>query len=399
MRIEFDKQFASRLFSGMVFGGLVVYTLSATLTISGVTSGFVLALIGWVGNIILRKVKLELTLLNILPLLFLGTLLISTAQSGAVVMGLDRFRSIGEKILLYYIVISEILSKRRLQWLARGLVLGALIAVVYQLGMLALDVSRLDEIALNRALGGMLGMLIPVSICLLMVESQRIWRVALVVSLVLMTLGLILSSTRGAWLGCFVGISFIGVMKDKRIFLLVILVVVLFLVFSPEKFRRRALNVLNPADLTIRKRIYLWQSGLSMAKENILFGNGPGSYKLRYRDYLPEGTVELIRPDHSHAHNIFIHTLTETGIIGLSALVVLFSVALRWIWKVHKRLTDPWLISVALGIMAGVLDFLVHGQVDYTLAGRTGFLFWFYLGFIYQAKNWSNDLWQRPSQQ
>ncbi len=385
VRTERDRQFVSRLFSGAVFGGLVVYTLSSTLTISGVTGGLILASIGWIGNIVLRKGRVELTFLNVLPLVFLFTILVSTARSGEMMMGLDRFRSMAIRILLYYIVISEILSERSLRWLARSLVVGALIAVVYQIGMLALDVSRFEELALNRALGGMLGMVIPFSVSLFLVESGKKWRIALALSSVLMTICLILTSTRGAWIGCFIGISFLGMMKNKRILLLLLLVVALFLVFSPKAQLRRALSVFDPADSTIRKRVYLWQSAFSMARENLLFGRGAGSYKQLYRDHLPEGTAELIRPDHAHAHNIFIHTLAETGIMGLSALVVLLVVVVRRIWRVYKRQSDPWLKALALGVLAGVVGFLVHGQVDYTLAGRTGFLFWFYVGLVHHA--------------
>lgn len=192
-------------------------------------------------------------------------------------------------------------------------------------------------------------------------------------------------------MGCVVAISFLGVVGERKILVFLLLVVGLFLILSPKVQLRRTLSIFDPADSTIRKRVYLWQSALSMAREDLFFGKGPGSYKLLYRHYLPEGTAEFVRPDHSHAHNIFIHTLAETGIIGLSTLAILLGVALGWIWKIYRRLSDPWLKAMAVGILAGVVDFLVHGQVDYTLAGRTGFLFWFYLGLIHQTRTGATE--------
>jgi O-antigen ligase len=384
--IKLDSRSASRLFSGLAFGGLALYTLSSTLTISGVTLGLILASTGWVGRIVLGDVRFRSTLISLLPLVFLFTMLISAAHSGAMVTGLDRFRSMAASILLYYIVLSQPLSKKDLRRLAGGVMAGALIATVYHLGMLAFDTSRLHELSLNRALGGMLGMVIPFSMSLVLIESKRRYRNALRFVLVLMLVVLILTSTRGAWAGCFAGIALLGVLRDRRILLFLSVALVLFLAVFPRVQSGRALNVFDPRDSTIRKRITLWQTAFSMAEESILFGKGPGSYKLLYREYLPEGTVEWIRPDHSHAHNIFIHTLAETGIIGVAALAVLLGAAAAWVWKVYRRLQDPWLSAMTVGILAGVVGFLVHGQVDYTLAGRTGFLFWFYLGMVHQTE-------------
>jgi len=386
VRIDFDSRSASRLFSGMVLGGLVVYALSSTVTISGVTLGLILASIGWIGSIVLRKARFKFTLVTLLPLVFLFTMLISAAQSGAMATGLSRSRSMAASILLYYVVVSKSLPKRGLRGLAGGVVAGAVIAAVYQLIMLAFNISRLQELSLNRALGGMLGMVIPFSMSLMLIESKRPYRNILAFSLLLMIIVLILTSTRGAWVGCLIGVSLLGVLRDKRILFFLPLVVVLFVVLLPKMQFRRALDLFDPTDSTVRKRVLLWQSALSMAKEDVLFGKGPGSYKLLYREHLPEGTAEVIRSDHSHAHNIFIHTFAETGVIGVSALAILLGVAVGWVWKVYRRLSDPWLGAMTVGILAGVVDFLVHGQVDYTLAGRTGFLFWFYLGMVHQTE-------------
>jgi O-antigen ligase len=273
--------------------------------------------------------------------------------------------------------------------LVRALVLGALIAVAYELGALALGRSSLALLSYDRALGGMLGMLIPFSLTLFLVERRLAWKGAVFGSLCLMGAALVLTSTRGAWAGCLVGMTFVGIVADKRAVGVVLLAVLFFFLLSPRTQVRRAFNTFDSADRTITKRAHLWRSGLRMAQENPLFGKGPGSYKEMYRSYLSSEGRELVRPDHAHAHNIFIHTLAETGIVGLCALLLVLVGIARWLWRLQRRLGDLLLKTMVAGLIGGLLGFLVHGQVDYTLAGRTGFLFWFYLGLAFQCNRLS----------
>jgi O-antigen ligase len=363
---------------------LLLYALSSTHTISGVTGGVVLAGIGWIGRLVFCRER-RITQVTLFPLFFLLAILASTLWSGHIVTGLDRLLSHAGKVLLFYILALETFSRARLRWLARMLVTGALIAVVYEAVMLGAGRSSLAVLADNRALGGMLGMLIPFSFTLFPVELNRIWKVLTAVSLCLMVVFLVLSSTRGAWAGCLVAMLFLGVVAERRAIWIVLLAVFLFFLVSPRAQVTRAVGTFGSNDKTIAKRTHLWKSGLRMAEESPVFGEGPGSYRTAYTGYLsPEGS-RLVRHDHAHAHNIFIHTLAETGIVGLSTLVLLLIVIFRRVWRLQRSLTDAFLKALVSGVIGGLLVFLIHGQVDYTLAGRTGYLFWFYAGFAFQC--------------
>jgi O-antigen ligase len=54
--------------------------------------------------------------------------------------------------------------------------------------------------------------------------------------------------------------------------------------------------------------------GLYLAKDNLLFGIGPGNF--RFLSYELLGSVPFTRPD-NHPHNYYSQMLCETGIIGL----------------------------------------------------------------------------------
>ena len=163
--------------------------------------------------------------------------------------------------------------------------------------------------------------------------------------------------------------------------------IIISLLFLPEKQMYRVKNMFNLQYGANAERVYLWQGALAMIKERPLSGHGPGSFQALYPKYAPvvsEETKKGFYPPHGHrhAHNIFIHLTAEAGIFALLAIIWLFAASFRWAWQVFKNTETHWLKILVLGIMACLIDFIIHGMVDYTLAGMTGYLFWFYLGII-----------------
>jgi O-antigen ligase/tetratricopeptide (TPR) repeat protein len=108
-------------------------------------------------------------------------------------------------------------------------------------------------------------------------------------------------------------------------------------------------------------RFDIWVVALRMLADYPLLGVGPGDFGLAYLQY--RDPIQLTTP-HSHAHNMFLHTLATTGIAGgLAALwlVVTFLLAFWRLWRADVDRHQRW---IRLGSLCGLVAFATHGLVD-----------------------------------
>ena len=158
---------------------------------------------------------------------------------------------------------------------------------------------------------------------------------------------ILLSQTRGAYLG--MALVFVAMLAIKRPPKRVILpfiasVAVLGLGFSMlnpgiryklgsiSKGAKSAVDTTVAApDQAIGTRIILWETGYKMIKDRPVFGAGPDNVKLLFPLYCPKPYPE--NTVWGSLHNLYIHQTAERGFVGLAALltlfIVMFTTALR----------------------------------------------------------------------
>ena len=59
-------------------------------------------------------------------------------------------------------------------------------------------------------------------------------------------------------------------------------------------------------------RLDLWRSALGIFSQHPLFGGGPGTWAQLKLEATPAGATNLVLP---HAHDIYVQTLAEVGIV------------------------------------------------------------------------------------
>jgi O-antigen ligase len=107
-----------------------------------------------------------------------------------------------------------------------------------------------------------------------------------------------------------------------------------------------------------RDRVALWRDAWKMIEKHPVFGQGLGSFQWTFPAY------ESIEPDipARYAHNDYLQTLAEMGILGLSLLVWAFGAA----WKVAiqnlKNNRDPLVKGIGLGTV-GVLTAIALQEI------------------------------------
>jgi O-antigen ligase len=179
--------------------------------------------------------------------------------------------------------------------------------------------------------------------------------------------GLLATYTRGAWMGFVVGVlALIPATRKGRWLLLGGLIVLgLTTLAGPQHLRQRFLTMGDPDDPTVKERVYMWRSGLTMWRQHPVLGVGPGGVKREYASYaLPEA----VKKRTGHVHNTPLQVLVERGVLGLAAWV--------WIWaafyargiRLLRRLPSEARQERALvaGSLAAITGFLVAGLSEYT---------------------------------
>jgi O-antigen ligase len=109
-------------------------------------------------------------------------------------------------------------------------------------------------------------------------------------------------------------------------------------------------------------RLVLWKGALRMIAAHPMMGVGIGNFAVEYpRFMLPEAWRE---PLVYHPHNVVLDFWAILGLPGLAALAWLQVAFWRCALSSYRRLADPTLQALMLGLMGSMVAFLAHGLVD-----------------------------------
>jgi O-antigen ligase len=184
-------------------------------------------------------------------------------------------------------------------------------------------------------------------------------------SLGVIVLSLLLSITRQAWLGFFIGSIFLVFIWNKKFFFMIPILLVAVLLFSSEDITDRIYSFTNLKDKTLQARVFLWKGGWEIFKDHPLTGCGYKCVDSIYSQYSdPSGWIAHYRGLHS---NIF-QLLIDMGIIGLGAWICIWMAYFVEIFKQlrnkAKEASQNNSTGVLMGASAAVLAFLVGGVFE-----------------------------------
>jgi O-antigen ligase len=218
--------------------------------------------------------------------------------------------------------------------------------------------------SIYMTLAGVLSLVLLATLPRLTLGGQSLPRLA--VPWLLMLWGLIMTYTRGAWIGFAAGVLTVVTTIRRGRWLLVggLLVLAGAALLAPPELRHRFLSMADPDESGVRERVYMWKSGFAMWRERPLLGVGPGGVKREYSRYaLPEA----VKKRTGHVHNTPLQILVERGLLGLAAWL--------WIWvafysqaiRLLRRLPDDARPERALvaGSLAAITGFLVGGLSEH----------------------------------
>ncbi|MEW6009464.1 MAG: O-antigen ligase family protein [Candidatus Omnitrophota bacterium] len=208
-------------------------------------------------------------------------------------------------------------------------------------------------------------------------------RIFLKILATLLLICLFLTLSRGAWLGIFFGLIFIGFFINKRSFIhilaVIIIVFALLWQFLPQEKRDVISTRFTLSDPGGSDRRALNKISWDMWSDSPIFGLGLGTYMYNFEKFNYD--IKSYPWGPSYAHNCYLQILVETGLFGLLSFLfltfVLFFKSTRKIMKLKAGFDK----DLSAGILAALLVYLVHSAFDTNLYNLDiGLLFWFLLG-------------------
>jgi len=221
-------------------------------------------------------------------------------------------------------------------------------------------------------LAGYLEMAIPVILGLFLL-GYRTGKVFILSYLTLLILtALILSLSRGGWIGSLMGLTFMGiVLLTNRYFTRKKLIAALaggflsaaFIVLASTPVVERIRTLDQGTEVpNFKARVTVWGGVVEMIKDHPMLGTGPGTFSTVFTQYQPPGIPQR----YFMAHNDYLHFISEAG-LPLAAVIIWMIIALYR--KGFKKMQNPSRLirGITIGAMTGITAILVHSIGDFNL--------------------------------
>jgi O-antigen ligase len=108
------------------------------------------------------------------------------------------------------------------------------------------------------------------------------------------------------------------------------------------------------------ERIAHWQTAIAMWSDHPWLGIGIGNFDERYFEY---AVHPLFLDSQGHAHNYYLHVMAETGLLGLSAYLVLLIGAVVLGWRAYRS-DDSLARALGIGVIGLTVALAVHNLFE-----------------------------------
>ena len=311
--------------------------------------------------------------------------LTSVTVRGSLPVGLITVSFVG----FFHVLVSGIQTLRQVRFLLGAMAFtGAAVAIYGILQFLSpstfatawLDADMFDfamrvysTLANPNVLGTYFLLVIPLAFAGLLISRTNQGRLYFLVTAGLMCVCLVLTYSRGAYLGLLFAAAVFLVLLDRRFIVPGILAVIVIFLMMPGAILHRILSIGDLADTSTSFRVFIWMGTVSMLRDYWFSGVGPGeaAWGLVYPAYAFHSIVS------PHAHNLFLQIMVDAGAPGLFVfLAVLYQYFKATFAALRRRVTGAQRTLVIASI-ASVVGFLVQAMTDYTFYNfRVMLLFW-----------------------
>jgi O-antigen ligase len=202
------------------------------------------------------------------------------------------------------------------------------------------------------------GLLLPSALLFLVLwihDRRNLW---LLGGAMIVTLALLLTFTRSAWLGWVVAVAVLLILKRPRALIVAVPLFVFFVAFMPLPLFSRVISSFDIRQSSNLDRIRMIEAGVEIIKDYPLLGVGPANIKEVYPLYRKHDAPRFRIP---HLHNNVVQLWAERGLLAVAAYVLLNVLFLRECaraWRGSQSRFAEVGVAVTVGLAAaGLFEF------------------------------------------
>ncbi|GEM_PF-4979976 len=331
---------------------------------------------------------------------------VSIFGSKSLIVSIREFYGLLLLVIFYSIVyVSMKGEKERVRLIASLIIVTSFISVYFLMQYFNIDPLGLRQtypsatFTNQNFLAGFLSTVLPLSVAFIFITHQKGLKAIFSLLAVLLFISILFTRTRGAWVSVLLGLVFFfylvrhdGLLRKRGI----VLVLLLFAVFTTAiigldknerfSFTERFRSIFNLKDSSNKHRLLMWRSSLDMIKDSPLIGIGIGTFDMNYPKY--QGKYLRLEEYANytgstiHAHNEYIETAAETGLLGIGSLIWLIIAIFKYGMDIvnNKERGERLLI---FGILSSIATILIYGLFSFPFhMPTTWMLFWFLIGIL-----------------
>jgi putative inorganic carbon (HCO3(-)) transporter len=157
--------------------------------------------------------------------------------------------------------------------------------------------------------------------------------------------------SRGAYIAVLASVLILGMLKDRKLLLILGLFLLTWQTVVPTPVRERVNMTENSSgqlESSAQSRVDLWENAEKSIIRSPIVGNGFATFQLgEHLDNLRD------------THNWYVKVLVETGLIGFMIAFFMFQQMLALAYRLFKRATDPLYQGLGLGLFLATCSSIV----------------------------------------
>jgi putative inorganic carbon (HCO3(-)) transporter len=369
----------------------------------------VFLIVSLIVNIKLKRDKLIITEHRLLYLIgfFILSLIISVPTSYWTGQSVDSVIEFLKNFAYILLIVNIIKSPKRLRiFLWEYLLLIGYMALSSAIAYKTGNVVEAQGIIRAHGLAGTdpnslsvtLGLALPFHFMLFRLEKKRYLKIISLFIVLITIYTMILTGSRSGFLGLATVVLLSWWYLPRRTIRMFALLAVTFIIIAimPQQYQERYASIFSKErDASSEERIKVWKKGLHMFFDHPFTGVGTGAF----------GTANAegysgARKSYLKAHNLYIQTAAELGVVGLVAFFTYLGFLFAYMRKYRRYIVDKfkkktWTWGVLMAMQISTITLLVTGMFGHSLYR---FNWYFYgaitiaIGLMMKKQNLNDDV-------
>ena len=302
----------------------------------------------------------------------------SIAVTASIIFSIDKgltLRYLKKDVLrflvIYFAGVQALRDEKNILWLCRVWLISVLITMLLGLGHYS-KAHRLEGLfGASTRYGKYLDLIVPFAIAFFTVPGNLIHALLIGAAIIVAVYSVVLTMTRGAWIGISLGVfSFFAITKRWKWALVSILLVLTVFLISPSrnKIYHRFLSVINvrktiKTDHSLKQRFAFYKTAIELIRERPMGWGYGRKIPRKIKKLKGEGWFKEkgLTPFTWHCHDSYLEIILETGFLGFAAFIWLMASAIFMCIKNMKNSDNTMRYTVSAGILCSLIALMTHG--------------------------------------